>query len=79
MIHNLGRNDMRELLTLATYKLFFIFDQVLYRQIDLVAMGSPLDPTLMNAFLCHFKKQWLSECVPNIYTKSLKDILMKFL
>ena len=79
MIHNLDRNDMRELLTLATYKLFFIFDQVLYRQIDLVAMGSPLDPILMNAFLCHFKKQWLSECVSNIYTKSLKDILKTFL
>ena len=28
MIHNLDRNDMRELLTLGAYELFFIFDQV---------------------------------------------------
>ena len=28
MIHNLDRNDMKELLTLGAYELFFIFDQV---------------------------------------------------
>ena len=39
-IQNLDRNDMRELLTLAAYESFFIFDQVMYRQIDGVAMGS---------------------------------------
>ena len=31
--HNFDRNDIRELLPLA-YELFFIFDQVMYRQID---------------------------------------------
>ena len=40
-IQNLDRNDMRELLTWAAYESFFIFDQVMYRQIDGVAMGSP--------------------------------------
>ena len=65
-IHNLDHNDMRELLTLAAYESFFIFDQVMYRQIDGVAMGSPLGPILANAFLCHFEKQWLSECPPDI-------------
>ena len=43
-IHNLDRKDMRELLTLAAYESFFIFDQVMYRQIDGVAMGCPLGP-----------------------------------
>ena len=33
-IQNLDRNDMRELLNLAAYESFFIFDQVMYRQID---------------------------------------------
>ena len=51
MIHNLDRNDMRELLTLAAYELFFIFDKVMYRQIDGVTMGSPLGPILANVFL----------------------------
>ena len=62
MIQNLDHNDMRELLTLAAYESFFIFDQVMYRQIDGAAMGSPLGPILVNAFLCHFEEQWLSEC-----------------
>ena len=56
-IHNLHRNDMRKLLTLWAYESFFIFDQVMYRQIDGVAMVSPLGPIPANAFLCHFKKQ----------------------
>ena len=57
-IHNLDRNDMRELLILAAHEPFFIFDQVLYIQIDGVTMSSPLGPILANAFLCHFEKQW---------------------
>ena len=50
--HNLDLNDMRELLTLAAYEPFFIFDQIMYRQIDGVAMVSPLGPILANAFSC---------------------------
>ena len=71
-IHNLDRNNMRELLTLAAYESFFIFDQVMYRQIDGVSMVSPLGPILANAFLCHFEKQWLSECPLDILPKVFK-------
>ena len=53
-IHNLDRNYMREHLTLTAHESFFIFDQVMCRQIDGVAMGSPLGPIFANAFLCHF-------------------------
>ena len=49
-IQNLDRNDMKELSTLAAYESFFIFDQVMYRQIDGVAMGSPWGSILANAF-----------------------------
>ena len=56
-IHNLDKNDLRKLLTLASYESFFIFDKVLYRKIDGVAMGSPLGPMVANAFLCHFEKK----------------------
>ena len=31
LIHNLDKNDLRELLTLASYESFFIFDELLYR------------------------------------------------
>ena len=42
----------------------FIFDNTLYKQIDGVAMGSPLEPTLADAFLCHYEKLWLDSCPP---------------
>ena len=71
-IHNLDRNDMRELLTLAAYESFFILGQVMYRQIDGVPMGSPSGPILANAFLCRFEKQWLSECPLDILPKVFK-------
>ena len=82
-IQNLDRNDMKELLNLAAYESFFIFDQVMYRQIDGVAMGSPLGPILANAFLCHFEKQWLSECppdfLPKVFKRYVDDIFVMFL
>ena len=82
-IQNLDRNDMRELLNLAAYESFFIFDRVMYRQIDGVAMGSPLGPILANAFLCHFEKQWLSECppdfLPKVFKRYVDDIFVMFL
>ena len=53
-VHNLDRNDMRELLNLAAYESLFIIDQVMYRQIYGVAMGSPLGPILAKTFLGHF-------------------------
>ena len=56
----LGRKELYELLKLATTESSFIFDNKLYKQIDGVAMGSPLGPTLANAFVCHYEKIWLS-------------------
>ena len=83
LIHNLARNDIRELLTLAAHESFFIFHQVIYRQIDGIAVGSLLEPILGNAFLCHFEKQWLSEYAPDILPKAFKryadDIFVMFL
>ena len=58
----LSRKDLYELLKLATTESSFIFDHKLYKEIDRVAMGSPLGPTLANAFLCHYEKMSLNEC-----------------
>ena len=58
----LSRKDLHELLKIATTESSFIVDNKLYKQIDGVAMGSPLDPTLANAFLCRYEKIWLNEC-----------------
>ena len=79
MIHNLDRNDMRELLTLAAYELHFIFDQVMCRQINGVAVGSPLGPILPNAFYIILKNSGSQDAPLIFYPKSLKHMLMIFL
>ena len=78
----LSRKDLYELLKLATTESSFIFDNKLYKQIDGVAMGSPLGPTLATAFLCHFEKNWLNECPsqfkPVVYKRYVDDIFVLF-
>ena len=45
-------------------------------------MGSPLDPTLANIFLCHWKTMWLKNCIKAFkhvhYKKYLDDIFVLF-
>ena len=47
-----------------------------------VAMGSSLRYTLANAFLCHFEKQWISDCpqdfCPNIDRRYVDEIFVTF-
>ena len=66
------------MLEIATTESFFIFDNKLYKQIDGVAMGLPLGPTLVNIFLCHYEKAWLNECPsqfkPVVYRRYVDDI-----
>ena len=64
----LNRKDLHELLKLATTQSSFIFDNKLYKEIDGVAMGSRLGPTLANDFFTIMKKFGLmngsqSECL----------------
>ena len=58
----LNKRDLFTLMEAATSESPFIFDYLLYKQIEGVAMGSPKDPTLANAFLCHYGKEWLDNC-----------------
>ena len=78
----LSKRDLFKLLQTATSESSFIFDYVLYKQIDRVAMGSPLSPTLANAFLCHYEKEWLDNCPihfkPVIYKRYVDDIFVLF-
>ena len=56
-IGKLNKSDLFKLMETATSESSFILDFLLYKQIDGVAMGSPLGPTLANAFLCHYEKE----------------------
>ena len=45
------KSELKELPCLATKKSYFIFNGLLYKQFDDVAMGSQLGPALVNALL----------------------------
>ena len=78
----LSKSELYYLLKLATSESSFIFDNILYKQIGGVAMGSPLAPSLANAFLCHYEKLWLNSCPPEfkpaVYRRYVDDIFVLF-
>ena len=55
-VEDLRKSEFKELLSLATKDSHFIFDGTLYKQIDGVAMGCLLGPTLANTFLVYHEK-----------------------
>ena len=61
-VEGLSKIEFEELLSLATKKSYLLFNRKLYKQVDGVAMISPLGPMLANAFLVHFEKNWLKNC-----------------
>ena len=81
-VHNLNKDQFKCLLTLATKESYFLFDEELYQQVDSVAMGSPLGPTLANIFICHYEDIRLSscslECKPSYYKRYVDDIFVLF-
>ena len=49
-IHGLNKKQITEMLSLTTKESITLFDRAFYTQVDSVAMGSPLIPSLANAF-----------------------------
>ena len=60
-IEGLLERHFKRLLTFATKSSCFVFNGIFYSQIDGVAMGSPLGPTLANLFLTYYEMKWLKE------------------
>ena len=56
-----SKRDLKTLFLHATSKTHFLFNGKYYDQIDGVAMGSPLGPTLANLFMGHHERHWLEE------------------
>ena len=55
--------ELKELSSLATKEPCYNFNgKLLYKQVDGVAMGLPLGPTLVNVFLLLFEENWLQNC-----------------
>ena len=70
------------LVTVATKEWLFMFNNKFYKQIDGVAMGSPLGPALANVFMSSFENKWLKDCPhglkPVFYRRYVNDIFVLF-
>ena len=81
-IHGLNKKQITEMLSLTTKESIILFDMAFYTQVDGVAMGSPLGPSLANAFLCHHETKWLIDCTekskPVFYKRYVDDIFVLF-
>ena len=82
LIIGLNRNQLKSLLDFAVKENVFIFDNIVYQQIDGVAMGSPLGPTLANIFLSYHEQRWMHECPsefkPTYYRRYVDDTFLLF-
>ena len=78
----LNKSDLFKVLETATSESSFVLDFLLHKQIGGVAIGSPLGPTLANAFLYHYEKEWLdnfpSHFRPTVYRRYVDDIFVLF-
>ena len=69
---------LKKLLLKATTEIEFSFDNVMYRQIDGVAMGSPLGPVLANIFVGYCETLIPSHQWPRFYNRFVDDTLAIF-
>ena len=57
------KSELKQLLCLATKEFYFIFNRLLYKQTDGVAMDSPLGNALANPFMSYHGKNLLNNCL----------------
>ena len=74
------KRHFKQLLMLSVKSSFSFFNGVYYKQIDSVAMGSPLGPTLANIFLTYCEDSWLDnfpiQFRPRYYRSYVDDVFL---
>ena len=53
------KNELKKLFDFTTLATHFLFDGSFYDQIEGAAMGSPLNPVLVNLFMGYHEANWL--------------------
>ena len=75
---NLEKEELAQLLEVATTNQLFQFDGQLYEQTDGVAMGSPLGPLMANVFMCHLEDKLARDgMIPSLYKRYVDDTLAR--
>ena len=75
---NLEKEELTQLLEVATTNQLFQFDGQLYEQTDGVAMGSPLGLLMANVFMCHLEDKLARDgMVPSLYKRYVDDTLAR--
>ena len=73
-LHQFLKEIFIELMNKATKSVEFSFNDVMYKQTDGVALGSPLDPALANVFDGYYEnKLFASSEKPLLYTQYVDD------
>ena len=82
MLCNVSKSQFEKLLRASLSNNYFLFDGIIYKQVDGVAMGSSLGPSLVNTFLAHYEQIWLNDCPdefkPVYYKRYVDDIFVLF-
>ena len=81
-IDGFTKTDFHELLTVTFSGSLILFNNEYCKQIDGLAMGSPLGPTFANIFLSYYEQIWLKNCPyefkPVIYKRYVDDTFLLF-
>ena len=81
-IKGMFKGHIKQLLTLTVKSSCFVFNNVYYKQVDGVAMGSQLGPTFSSLFLVYYENMGLDKCPlqfkPIYYRRYVDDIFLMF-
>ncbi|XP_064098125.1 uncharacterized protein LOC135209357 [Macrobrachium nipponense] len=82
LFHNFSKNLFKQFLELAVLDTAFIFNGVLYKQVEGMAMGSPLGPTFANIFMNSLEEHIMDTCplsfLPLFYKRYVDDTFVLF-
>ena len=70
--------SFRKLMEMVTSGVEFSFNGLMYRQVDGVAMGSPLGPPLANIFVGYYEKKIPDQEWPDMYFRYVDDVFFAF-